>query len=55
MNAAASLLGDSDLSLKEIAFNCGYANPAHFTAAFQKYFTQTPTEYLTRIYAANLI
>lgn len=45
MDAAASLLGDTDLNIVEVALACGYQSAAHFTAAFQKHFTQTPTSY----------
>ncbi len=45
MDAAASLLGDSDLSILEIALSCGYGSAAHFSAAFQKRFSQTPSLY----------
>ncbi len=45
MEAAAALLRDTDLSVKEIAFACGYQSAAHFSAAFQKYFSQSPRLY----------
>ena len=38
LDAAASLLGDTELSVLEIALACGYGSAAHFTAAFQKRF-----------------
>ena len=45
MEAAASLLAKTQLSVLEIALACGYQSGAHFTAAFQKHFTQTPSSY----------
>ncbi len=45
MDVAACLLGDTDLNILEVAFACGYQSAAHFTAAFQKHFAQTPTSY----------
>ena len=45
MDAAASLLGDSDLSILEIALSCGYGSAAHFAVAFQRRFSQTPSLY----------
>jgi len=45
MDAAASFLGDTSLSVMEIALACGYQSAAHFTAAFQKHFSQAPTSY----------
>ena len=54
MNAAALLLEDVNLSVKEIAAKSGYAEPAHFTKTFQKYFSQTPSSYRSENYAADL-
>ncbi len=45
LDAAASLLCDTDLSVLEIALSCGYGSAAHFTAAFQKRFFQPPSVY----------
>ena len=45
LDAAASLLGDTDLSVLDIALSCGYGSAAHFTAAFHKRFFQTPSVY----------
>lgn len=54
MNAAALLLEDANLSVKEIAAKSGYAEPAHFTRTFQKYFSQTPSAYRSKNYAIDL-
>ncbi len=45
LDAAASLLDDTDLSVLEIALSCGYGSAAHFTAAFGRRFFQTPSLY----------
>ena len=45
MNAASEMLGSTDGSILEIALACGYQNAAHFTAAFQKRFSQSPSAY----------
>lgn len=45
MNAACSLLKDTNFSHKEIARQCGYKKVNHFEATFQKYFAKTPTAY----------
>ena len=45
MTAACTMLAGSDLRVAEIASACGMDNPAHFTAAFKKHYSQTPTEY----------
>jgi AraC family transcriptional regulator len=45
LDAAASLLNDTDLSVLDIAISCGYGSAAHFTAAFHRRFFQTPSSY----------
>ena len=45
LDAAAFLLCDTDLSVLDVALSCGYGSAAHFTAAFQKQFSQTPSAY----------
>ncbi len=45
LEAAASLLSDTDLSVLEVALSCGYGSAAHFTAAFRRRFFQTPILY----------
>ena len=45
LDAAASLLSGTDLSVLEIALSCGYGSAAHFTAAFGRRFFQTPSDY----------
>lgn len=45
MEAAAQLLTNTDLSLKEIGVRCGYQNTAHLPVVFQKHFGLTPAKY----------
>ena len=45
LDAAASLLSDTDMSVLEIALTCGYGSAAHFTAAFHRRFSQPPSLY----------
>ena len=45
MEAAASLLGRGDLSVLEIALECGYQSAAHFSMAFRKHFSCSPSQY----------
>ena len=45
LDAAASLLSDTDMSVLEIGLTCGYGSAAHFTAAFRKRFAQPPGSY----------
>ena len=42
MNAATALLAETQISVLEVALACGFQSAAHFTAAFQKHFSQTP-------------
>jgi len=44
MDAAALLLRNTDLSVMEIALACGYQSAAHFSAAFQKQFSRSPSQ-----------
>lgn len=48
LNAAGTLLGESNLGIKEIAKKCGYHSTAHFAVAFRKCFKQTPADYRKR-------
>jgi AraC-like DNA-binding protein len=42
MGRAASLLAESDLSIKQIAGMTGYKNPFYFSHVFSQYFGQSP-------------
>jgi AraC family transcriptional regulator len=48
MERARVLLGQDHDSVTEIAFRCGYDNPAHFTSAFRRHTGVTPTEFRRR-------
>ena len=45
---ACSLLRQTDLSVKEIAYSCGFSNPHYFANCFKSSTGQTPTEYRSR-------
>ncbi len=45
MEAAASLLADTDLSILDIALECGYQSQSHFSTAFQQHFSCPPSRY----------
>lgn len=45
MNHAATLLRNTDLSVKEIARRCGYHNSSHFYHLFEKKFGVSPAQY----------
>lgn len=53
MEAAAAMLGSTDLSVQEVASKCGYTSATHFSAAFQKQFSRTPSEFRAKLYAAD--
>lgn len=42
---ACSLLGSTDMAIKEIAFSSGYNSVEHFMYTFKKRFVMTPTDY----------
>ncbi len=45
IDKAKYLLGNSDLSIKEICISCGYTDPNYFSRSFKKNVGVTPTEY----------
>lgn len=45
MRVAANLLGNSDLTVKEISAKCGYSSPTTFAFAFARHLGHTPSQY----------
>ena len=45
LNRAATLLQTTDLLIKQIAYECGFATPSHFVRSFKKEFGYTPAKY----------
>lgn len=45
MNAALQLLTDKQISVKNIAYELGFTDDAHFCRSFKKYYGITPGEY----------
>jgi AraC family transcriptional regulator of arabinose operon len=45
LSHAAQAMADPKLSVKEIALNSGYRNPANFTRAFAREYGATPQEF----------
>lgn len=48
LNRAKALLDEHKLMVKQVAYSCGFASAAAFTAAFRKTTGMTPVEYRTR-------
>ena len=48
LRLAHSLLDDGRLSIGEVAFQCGYSNPANFSNAFRRHFGYTPASVRTQ-------
>lgn len=48
MQQAAELLTKGDITVSQVAYAIGMANPPHFTAAFKKYFGVSPSEYMKK-------
>lgn len=44
MHRAALMLGQSTLTIAEVAMEVGYANPANFSTEFKKFWGQSPTQ-----------
>lgn len=45
MNEALNLLSNTNLSVKEVARECGYPDAAYFSRTFSKYFGLSPNKY----------
>ncbi len=45
MNEALNLLSNTNLSVKEVARETGYPDPAYFSRTFSKYFSLSPNKY----------
>ena len=48
MQRAAKLLGQTNLSIKEIGWTVGYEHTSSFTRAFERYFRETPRSFRQR-------
>ncbi|UTY58988.1 AraC family transcriptional regulator [Massilia sp. erpn] len=46
MQAAATLLSETNLSITEVVMQTGYANPSHFSKLFRRHFGMTPREFI---------
>lgn len=52
MEFSQQLLDEGRLTIKEIAFKCGYSSQNSFAKAFKKLYGQTPTDWQNRPEAA---
>jgi AraC-like DNA-binding protein len=52
MEFSQQMLDEGRLTIKEIAFQCGYSSQNSYAKAFKKIFSKTPTEWQNRNEAA---
>ena len=52
LKQAAILLVNSDVTIAEIAYTCGFSSPSYFTQNFTNYFSMTPKEFIAN-YQSN--
>jgi AraC family transcriptional regulator len=45
LEKAKKLLVDSDLTISDVAYDCGFASQSHLTRLFRKHLNITPKEY----------
>lgn len=50
---ARQLLAESDINVKEVAYQVGFANPKYFSTSFKKLFGQTPTAFVKSLDAGK--
>jgi AraC-like DNA-binding protein/ligand-binding sensor protein len=55
LDTAKRLLLDPRLHVAEVAYRCGFCNPAYFSSVFKKYMRCTPREYATNPMRWNLV
>ena len=48
LQQAARLLSEGDITVSQVAYAVGFANPTHFSAAFKRHFGVTPSEYMAK-------
>lgn len=48
LNQAARLLGDSKMSISEIAYKVGFTSPKYFRECFKKQFGESPSDYMQK-------
>ncbi len=53
MDVAATMMQESEKSIKEIAYECGYQELSNFSRGFTKYWGESPSQYLKRCRQQN--
>lgn len=53
INYAKDIISKTNMSIHEVAFECGYKNDVHFMRQFKKYVGVTPSEYRTNLSYSN--
>lgn len=48
LQQAAKLLQKGDITVSQVTYAVGFANPTHFASAFKKHFGVTPSEYMAK-------
>ena len=48
LKQAAKLLAKGDITVAQVTYAVGFANPTHFSAAFKKHYGVTPSEYIQK-------
>lgn len=48
LQQAAKLLEAGDITVSQVTYAVGFANPTHFSSAFKKHFGVTPSEYMVK-------
>ena len=55
MDRAAALLGDRDLTVRDVARRVGYRQPAQFAKAFRRHIGVAPSDYRSRNHAGRFV
>jgi len=47
LKKAATLLADENLTVSEVAYDCGFTDPAYFSRVFKEYYNVAPKDFAT--------
>ena len=48
MKIAAEMLKEKNKTISQVAYDCGFSEPAYFSKTFKNYFGTTPKEYVNK-------